>query len=430
MNHNRKVQFINALGVVSVAVMCAVSAIAEEPKRGTLPDGTPFRTDADGNQIVDYIAELEQAVDQLNRRVFGLEDELKEKEDLALRLQTQLRRSGHGSADGLGEKDLLVGKQNAEFDDVRDGATEERTRRSDARIQELAHENDSLQKRLQNEVERYESDLARRAAAIESLQNDVALLKTSAQSGVTKALAAKADEVRGIEARYTKELEALRLATMRADAEHLQAIEKLTQSNSELLGDVKRLTNELNASNQERQTALQRVAQLEKEQTEYRKAQSQKAQLQTVALTTAPVIPTRISPPIGEEFSSPSNVRAGESHKVAPALSDNVASLAVARGRAVESTKRRINDELAELKNLIAKRSAIYSEYGRSASQRVRFTLSKLSSSRGYTPTMIADAIRKATRITELSALSKDVSQISNKVREDIGLISRMVKVR
>lgn len=44
--------------------------------RGRLPDGRAFRTDAEGTQLVDYIAELELSVEALNRRVQGLEGEV------------------------------------------------------------------------------------------------------------------------------------------------------------------------------------------------------------------------------------------------------------------------------------------------------------------------------------------------------------------
>jgi hypothetical protein len=73
--------------VAIVLSLCfASSAFGEDPLRGRLPDGRAFRTDGGGNQIVDYIAELELTVEQLNRRVHGLEDEVLEKRELLTRL--------------------------------------------------------------------------------------------------------------------------------------------------------------------------------------------------------------------------------------------------------------------------------------------------------------------------------------------------------
>jgi regulator of replication initiation timing len=56
------------------------NGFSEDLLRGRLPDGRAFRTDATGNQIIDYIAELEVTIEALNRQVYGLQAELEEKE--------------------------------------------------------------------------------------------------------------------------------------------------------------------------------------------------------------------------------------------------------------------------------------------------------------------------------------------------------------
>jgi len=53
-----------------------VPPVVAKPKSGTLPDGRPFRTDAEGNQLIDYVAELESSVTYLKDRVGQLEQEL------------------------------------------------------------------------------------------------------------------------------------------------------------------------------------------------------------------------------------------------------------------------------------------------------------------------------------------------------------------
>lgn len=88
---------------------CLLSPLAraeEEPRRGRLPDGRAYRTNADGVQIADYIAELELSIEALNRRVEGLESELEEK-------QRQLERSGRGSFEepALIERDLIEARR-------------------------------------------------------------------------------------------------------------------------------------------------------------------------------------------------------------------------------------------------------------------------------------------------------------------------------
>lgn len=86
---------------VIVSLLVSFSALAEgEPLRGRLPDGRAFRTDAQGVQIVDYIAELELSIDALNRKIEGLENELEHAE------------RGDCSADAapkVQERDLLGG---------------------------------------------------------------------------------------------------------------------------------------------------------------------------------------------------------------------------------------------------------------------------------------------------------------------------------
>ena len=68
------------LTILLSSALSAHSAFCEDPARGRLPDGRAYRTDQSGTQLVDYIAELEVNLDTLNRKVRGLEDELKEKQ--------------------------------------------------------------------------------------------------------------------------------------------------------------------------------------------------------------------------------------------------------------------------------------------------------------------------------------------------------------
>lgn len=88
---------------ILILVSCGTFAFAAGPsKNGRLADGRAFRTDAQGNQLVDYIAELELSVDALNRRVQGLEYELQQK-------QAELQRvaAGGTSTQQVNERDLI-----------------------------------------------------------------------------------------------------------------------------------------------------------------------------------------------------------------------------------------------------------------------------------------------------------------------------------
>jgi len=97
--------------IIALLVLCSAPfySLAEEESemellRGRLPDGRAFRTDGQGAQLVDYIAELELSVEELNRRVGGLEDEVKEKQAAIERLQ-----KGEMGEGRLIERDLAAG---------------------------------------------------------------------------------------------------------------------------------------------------------------------------------------------------------------------------------------------------------------------------------------------------------------------------------
>lgn len=93
-------QFLTILLLFNTALCFA----ADPSKGGRLPDGRAFRVDSQGNQLVDYIAELEMNVDALNRRVQGLEYELEQK-------QAELQRVSTGKAaapQSVKERDLLA----------------------------------------------------------------------------------------------------------------------------------------------------------------------------------------------------------------------------------------------------------------------------------------------------------------------------------
>ena len=58
--------------ITAFLLVLSFSATAQE--LGRLPDGRAFRTDTEGNQVVDYIAELEATVDALTKQVIAYED--------------------------------------------------------------------------------------------------------------------------------------------------------------------------------------------------------------------------------------------------------------------------------------------------------------------------------------------------------------------
>ena len=88
--------------VLALALSCSGNyGIAAEPERGRLADGRAYRTDSQGNQLIDYIAELELEVDSLNRRVQGLEYEVITKQQTIDRLN-----AGENAEPDLKERDI------------------------------------------------------------------------------------------------------------------------------------------------------------------------------------------------------------------------------------------------------------------------------------------------------------------------------------
>ncbi len=60
----------------STIIFLSLTVPLKAQERGRLSNGAAYRTDRDGNQIVDYIAELEVENDALRRRIGGLEGEV------------------------------------------------------------------------------------------------------------------------------------------------------------------------------------------------------------------------------------------------------------------------------------------------------------------------------------------------------------------
>lgn len=88
---------------LSLTLLLAQGAVCQDQARGRLPDGRAYRTDKQGNQLVDYIAELELNNEALNRQVGGMQEELQDKEQTIERLQR-----GRKQAEGLVERDLTA----------------------------------------------------------------------------------------------------------------------------------------------------------------------------------------------------------------------------------------------------------------------------------------------------------------------------------
>ncbi|WKZ57904.1 MAG: hypothetical protein QY326_04335 [Bdellovibrionota bacterium] len=167
-----------------VLLWTPLPALVEEPSQGRLPDGRAFRTDSEGNQLVDYIAELELNVADLNRRIIGLENEVEQKQQIIERLG-----SGQSAQGTLAEKDLLAlsrrAPQEANCDDqVATVRQELLSARDDIDIMRTNH---------QREVAAYEQALADMRAAGASRVAASASPVLDCGPAVAKAESAKAE---------------------------------------------------------------------------------------------------------------------------------------------------------------------------------------------------------------------------------------------
>ena len=90
------------IGLSIVVALAALPQLTLAQERGRLADGRAYRTDSQGNQLVDYIAELEVTVATQERQIQGLSDELERANSIIKHSSFQ-----KGTSQQLGERDLL-----------------------------------------------------------------------------------------------------------------------------------------------------------------------------------------------------------------------------------------------------------------------------------------------------------------------------------
>ncbi len=165
----KRILLVLALGLFAADLQFA-AAENSDAERGRLPDGRAFRTDVEGTQVVDYIAELEVTIEQLNRRVLGLEDEIRDKKGALERLE-----SGRAAEAILKEKNLLA--ENAALQEAiaknRPSSCDDQVRVVKAELDQ-AHSDVDIERQLSvKRSEEYESTITNLQATIEDLKRVV-----------------------------------------------------------------------------------------------------------------------------------------------------------------------------------------------------------------------------------------------------------------
>lgn len=347
-----------------------LSILAEEALRGRLPDGRAFRTDSQGVQIVDYIAELELTIEALNRRIQGLESELNEK-------QGKLDRVARGgSADSqLVERDLL-GADSANQPAYRacprcpqtaDQGLENKVQQLSAEIDQLLNQNRQLA--LQNE---------------QFTTQNAQLLSQKKQFEVQQS-----------------EFQTQQNRSQSCSQQNEKMQQQLLQQQQELAA-YKNEVATLRTALHNRELAFQQMAK-EKE-------------VQKASYREQPAVRTITASPVAV-----SSRRQVDRQPVVRA------QYSPERMRAMGAVRSSIKSDLNRLRGLVERRNAKYKSYKKSGAA-VQFNLSPLISSRNKSLSAVSQKLASAKTMRELSLLQKDVREIKAKVQDDLALINRLSK--
>jgi chromosome segregation ATPase len=373
LNVSSKICCLFCFGLITSLFVTAVSVSAEDPLRGRLPDGRAFRTDAQGIQIVDYIAELELTVEDLNRKVHGLEYQLDQK---------RMAASGQVTGQRLQERDILsnsrsqsqrsasVRKQPVVASDCQSTAG---SNRDTARLNQL------------------ESQLASERREVASLQ------KMVDRCNVTKA--SSRDQARAMQNQQNQLSQ--KLSSLQGQGK--ECSQKYTQCSSQV--------SLLQAELQSAKTAEQRAL------------QDQKVMQADIARLNASLQKTQSDL---QQASATMQAKSAEAQS-ARGTDYSRASYSPERMRALEAAKGTIKSEINKVNSLARSRDKKFQIYLRtSKNASVRVSPSKLVSRRNYTLSMVRKRLKNASSRKALSALRRDVSDIEGVVRDDLATLNRM----
>jgi len=392
----KKLSRASVLFLVIFSMFLPVTISADE-LRGRLPDGRAYRTDSDGTQLVDYIAELELSIEALNRRVHGLEYELEERDKRIGRLQ----RSGAREA-AVQERDLFprqdqafsLGEASLDQDPRFKAELEERIRP----VQEALAEKTAETKRLLDELE-----LTRMAN--DRLMSEQHARADSGQDAQGQAV------INAKRESWQKEREALeqQIARLTTDAQTRE--QKHAQELARLEQDRNRAANQIASKEQE----------LKDYQARLRSTEVQRGAGQEIA-------EQRVAHQAERPASQPGVQRAPQQAPARVASRAEQENLLASRNRAVDSLKARLSEELTSLGRQIANRDRLYQQYT-SAERTVSFRPSRAVSSNNRSIQTIRSEMARATSVHHLTPLSRDITEIQSKIQEDVDFINRMMKM-
>lgn len=388
-------RYITATAVLAGALLTSTAARADN-ERGRLPDGRAYRTDSGGNQLVDYIAELELSVDNLKRQVSGLEYEVEQKQAII--------DSGPSAGCAVGkikESDLLKTGQKTEVKSALVSPPAITCPACDCTAQITEAKSTG---RLEGE------EAARRSSAEASYQNqarDAELQRVKAE------LASARTALSQREALATKLQTQLGKAS--AEQQEVQAKDKEVESAHRELASLRESRDGLE---EERESLVLKIESLQKENETLRaRNQAKDSELRAIQASYAQAERSRASE-AAEPASRPAEIRAAYN-----------SGRSGARDAALDSFRGRIGTSLNQIQGLVNQRDRLYQAYMNS-NRVVNFTPAQARASNGMTISQIRSESENAQTVRELALLTRAVSEIRSKIEFDIGMMERMRRLR
>jgi chromosome segregation ATPase len=380
---------------VPIFLMITTSVLADA-QRGRTSDGRAFRTDNNGNQIIDYIAELELGLEAKERQLQGLEQELQEKQQLVDRLRT-----GKAEVAGVEERDLLSHEQPSSTERVAMVPAELQKKIASCNAEMEQIRTQLAVKERQLSVFKSDLQIEQQVAGVEkgSLRGDISALQ--------KQIAQRDELIQGQEERISslqqeisgKELQVRSLGSVQSE------LERVKLENVQLVEDSK--------------SAQLKIAKLQAE-TEEMKSKLVKADLaseKSEAMASLRVVsehPTKTRKPQGLN-----------------AEQLRLKHLSESRDRAVDSLRGKLRTDLNRAQSLVKSRDAYYKKFLKTYDPKktgLSFKPAKAVSSRRRSLASVKKGIGVAKTVYELTGYRNDIREIQGKMSDDIGLMKRLQK--
>ena len=362
----------NHIAVLILALSVGCSAALAAPNNGVLPDGRAFRTDNNGNQVVDYIAELENQVDVLTKQVYTLEDEV--------------------SARGCPDRAAPVAAIPA------CPACEQRSCPESVITKEVVKNvpDQSCQRELQS---------AKLAAANQKVDFEVEVAKLNKE--LAKNLSQQGS-VASVSQSCLKENESLKLELTALQGTSDQHNKKLAA----LEGERDRLVSQLETANNDYNESRKALQAAELSTVNARHALEQQPH-KSIAVEVAEL-------PISERTDS----RAAVSSATLSATS----TLSGARLRAIDSLKGSLASDINRTQSLLSTRDKLFAQ-NRGRNSGVTLEPAEAKSSNGRNISALRQALANASTGRELSEIKAEVLEIQRKINDDLSAANRMKRL-